>query len=66
MPLSVAALWLISAQALFARLNARMAGSLCSRVVARGDKAENYPISQVKPGNDFYVERERREKRNSK
>jgi hypothetical protein len=48
-------------QALFARLTARewLARYAPDRLPA-GDKVEDYPIAQAKPGNDFWRERERR------
>jgi hypothetical protein len=48
-------------QALFQRLTARewLARYAPERLPA-GDKPENYPIAHAAPGNEFYIERERR------
>ena len=47
-------------QALFARLTAReWLARYASERLPEGDSAENYPVAQIPPGNDFWLERER-------
>jgi hypothetical protein len=48
-------------QALFARLTAReWLARYAPERLPPGDKPENYPVAQIPPGNDFWLERERR------